>query len=266
MKKKIIFLFTGNARTSHLNIDISKRRSEIMESYNRYIFTDEFKTLYDYKIYISTDDIHLHDTFQYFSKDKIGNIHLFVDYYLKPVHNKIKHIDDYLNSYNDQNWSYYQKYDNSIHQHYKILDCYNLLRNDAHELETCDYIVRIRFDVVITKSFVEIMQSFVSNPNLKLVINWDFIGIGTKDMMQCYCTGLENKYGKYLKNNFVINFNQDLNNFSFEHDLRRWMYAPERQLFEMLFEYCQQHHLDINKTIQSDENKCQGNPFKKKMK
>ena len=31
----------------------------------------------------------------------------------------------------------------------------------------------------------------------------------------------------------------------------RWAYAPERQLFEMLFEYCNKHNLSINNVIKS---------------
>ena len=71
----IIFLFTGNARTFPFNIYHNMRNAEILDSYNKYIFTDKFKSLYKYKIYISTDDIHLSDTIYYFSEN-IGNIHL----------------------------------------------------------------------------------------------------------------------------------------------------------------------------------------------
>ena len=31
----------------------------------------------------------------------------------------------------------------------------------------------------------------------------------------------------------------------------KWTYSPERQLFEMIFEYCKNNNLDINKSIRS---------------
>ena len=61
-KKNIIFLLTGESRTFPFSLNKQKRNINILNSYNKFIFTDEFKTLYDYKLYISTDDIHLHDT------------------------------------------------------------------------------------------------------------------------------------------------------------------------------------------------------------
>lgn len=44
----IIFLFTGNARTFPFNIYYNMRNAEILDSYNKYIFTDKFKSLYKY--------------------------------------------------------------------------------------------------------------------------------------------------------------------------------------------------------------------------
>ena len=32
-------------------------------------------------------------------------------------------------------------------------------------------------------------------------------------------------------------------------DKNIWTYAPERQLFEMLFEYCNNNNLDVNNSI-----------------
>jgi len=91
----LIFIISGQSRTSpfsHLN-----RNMSILDSYNKYhkwfiIFTDELKNTYDYKVYITTDDIHLQDTIDYFGKN-IGNIHLLnTNYYMKNVDNKINDV------------------------------------------------------------------------------------------------------------------------------------------------------------------------------
>ena len=71
-KKKVIFLFSGQSRRSPFSIKNKEGRClEILNSYNKYIFTQEFKSKYNYQVFISTDDIHLSDTINYFSKDVI---------------------------------------------------------------------------------------------------------------------------------------------------------------------------------------------------
>lgn len=50
-KDSNIFIFC-QSRTSPFNLDISKRNLDILESYDKYIFTQKFKETYNYKIYI----------------------------------------------------------------------------------------------------------------------------------------------------------------------------------------------------------------------
>jgi hypothetical protein len=52
--------------------------------------------------------------------------------------------------------------------------------------------------------------------------------------------------GLIIKNTYnYLPLMRDYNN----KNRRAWTYAPERQLFEMLFEYCITKNLDINQTI-----------------
>ena len=246
----IIFLFSGNARSFPFNIENCKRNNNILDSYNKYLFTKEFKESYKYKIYFSTDDIHLEDTINYFSSNNIGNIHLLnTNFYLKDIDNKTENINKYFHKYNNKDWSNHQKYDNSIEQHYKILDCYNLLKNDKN-IEKYDLIIRLRMDVEININILDIISLFTKKPNLEIALCWDFFAIGKPKIMECYCTGLNNNYGNYnyqvkIPDNLPIM--QDYNYL----DKHRWTYAPERQLFEMLFEYCNNNNLDINEVIEN---------------
>jgi hypothetical protein len=247
LKKKIIFLFSGQSRISPFSNNIHSRNNDILNSYNELIFTDKFKELYDYKIYITTDDIHLEDTINYFSLNNIGNIHLLnSDYYLKPIENKLKPVDEYINIYNNKDWSHHVKYDNSIHQHYKVLDSYNLFSNDAN-LENCDYIVRLRMDLKFPMNMMDTIE-LLQNTKLEIVISWDMFAVGTSSIMKCYCNGLNNNYGNYHYNTNVPEILPMMINYHIV-DRCIWTYAPERQLFEMLFEYCNQNNLDINETI-----------------
>jgi hypothetical protein len=248
----IIFLFSGTARTFPFNNDSSKRRTKILESYNKYIFTEKFKSLYNYKIYISTDDIHVEDTINYFNINNIGNIHLLnTDFYLKQPKMKTTNIQKYLNKYINKDWTNHQKYENSIHQHYKILDCYNLLKNDEEMFQKYDYIVRLRMDVEINNNILDILSFFTKNIELQIVLCWDFFALGKPKIMHCYCSGLDNNYGEYCYNTCLPDKLPIMHDYS-KLEKFKWTYAAERQLFEMMFEYCNQNELDINKSIKSN--------------
>ena len=240
----IIFLFSGQSRTSPFSH--KGRSNEILNSYNQYLFTDNFKKMFNYKVYVSTDDIHLQDFRNYFG-DKIGNIHLLnTEFYQKQIENRCQPIDTYLEKYNRKDFTGFWKYEGSIHQHYKILDCYNLYRNDG--FPPCDFIVRIRMDTKMTSNFTEILMNFILNPKLQLIMDWDFFAIGRPDIMKCYCTGLENNYGNYTFQTPVPDEPPIMPDYNII-EKGQWTYAPERQLFEMLFEYCNNNGLNIKETI-----------------
>jgi len=251
-KQNVFFLFSGQSRTSPFSIKNKEKRSlEILNSYNKYIFTPEFKRKYNYKVFISTDDIHLSDTINYFLTENIGNIHLLdTNYYYKNICNKVKDDSYFLNIYNKKDFGSCSKYDNSIYQHHKILDCYNMMRN-SEQIDNGDYIVRLRLDIKIETDISSLIAKLENNSNLQIILGWDLIAIGKPEIMDCYCTGLENNYGNYHYNVIIPKELPIMMDYH-ELDKNRWTYAPERQLFEMLFEYCNNNNLDINNAI-SDE-------------
>jgi hypothetical protein len=246
---KIAFLFTGEARCNSLSHNVNKDY-EIINSYSKFIFTDEFKSKYDYDIFISTDDIHLKNTFDYFGENKIKNIHLLnTNYYFKPINVNIPRIEYFINKYLNHNKNGCGIYLNSIHQHYKILDAYNLLENYG-DIYDYDYIFRLRLDIQFTNNILNGIRIF-ENPKTEIVCNWDTYGIGKPKMMKWYCTGLLNRYGMY---NFEYNLDRPheicKDYFDLKNNLyKRWTYAPEIQLFEHLFEYCKIHNLNVHEAI-----------------
>lgn len=253
MKTKIIFLFSGQSRNSPFSLNYNNRNIDILNSYNTFIFTPEFKQLYSYKIYISTDNIHLDDTISYFSEENIGNIHLLnTEYYLKTPEIKIKNIEHYLDKYNSYNidWSIYNKYENSIFQHHKILDCYNLFIDDYHDHLDDIFIIRLRMDTQFNSNIMNFLLLFNVYPETELLMDYDLFAIGKPDIMKCFCNGLDNNYGNY---NYQVYVPEIVPIIEYYHYLekKRWTYAPERQLFEMLFEYCNNQNKDISQTIQS---------------
>lgn len=253
--KKIAFLFSGQARCNPLSHN-SHKKNEILESYDKFIFTEEFKQNYQYDIFISTDDLNLENTFKYFGYDSIKNIHLLnTDFYYKPISNPIPSIDYYINNYRNQtkkpNCTIYE---GSIYQHYKILDCYNLLENFSANTYY-DYLIRLRLDTVFDHNFIECIKYLDLNNNIHLLARWDFFGIGKPDIMKCYCKSLNNKYGTYTFNANIdeiekLNICSEYKNLKYN-DFERWTYAPEIQLFETLFEYCENNNLNINDSIKN---------------
>ena len=252
----IVFLISGESRTSFLGHNPNKTHIDILESYNNLIFTDRFKKNYKYKIYITTDDLHLHNTISYFNDNNIGNIHLLnTNYYKKNVKEQSKNIETYFLKYNDNvDWlKNYQKYDNSIRQYYKIMDCYNLFINDHDNninITNCDFIIRLRLDIAFTINILEILEIFKINPQLQIIMDWDFFAIGKPKIMECYSNGLNNNYGKYNYQTYVPDVLPIMHDYKII-DRYRWTYAPERQLFEMLFEYCNKNNFNINDIIKS---------------
>jgi hypothetical protein len=267
----IAFLFTGQARTSPFAHNPTNKSDEIMNSYKNYIFTDDFKNKYKYKIYISTDDVHLSNTINYFDVNNIGNIHLLnTGYYMNPIENKLKPVDFFIDQYNKMMFfknhsvnilkrknlngiqkkikfiksnQQYQKFEGSIYQHYKLLDAYNLLSNDNDVLQQCTLICRLRLDIVINVNILELIDKFI-NPNCEIVCHWDIFAIGRKEIMECYLNVLI-KNGSYtnemkMPQNLII---PDYETSSC--DKNCWSYAPEIQLFKMLCDFCITHNLNI---------------------
>lgn len=102
-KPTIFFLFSGQSRSSPFALRPTPESRQIMDSYNSFVFTELFKSKYEYKVYISTDDIHLQRTIEYFSESKIGNIHLLdTGYYMKPVHPEVQSVSHWLERYHTQ--------------------------------------------------------------------------------------------------------------------------------------------------------------------
>lgn len=233
------------------------RNPEILESYNRSIFTDEFKSSYDYTVYLTADVLHLEDAESYFGTDHIGNIHLINSgYYRTPVEVPTPPVEFYLEQYGKVQFENRIRYDNSIYQHHKILDCYNLFRQSS-PTRTPDFIVRLRFDVVVEMDIVAALNRLLrttttpaSSP-LQMLCCWDLYAVGKPPIMNWYCTCLENGYGTF---EYTTPVPRKLPVIGAYHrmDRRRWTFAPERQLFEMLFKFCNDNGIDINEGIEEN--------------
>lgn len=257
--KKIAFLFSGQSRCNPLSHN-SNKCNTIIESYNKYIFTEYFKKNYLYDIFISTDDTHLSNTLDYFGIDNVKNIHLLnTGFYKEEITWPLPCIDQFIDKYRREDKYGRQSYEGSIYQHYKIYDCFNLLENYTSCYDY-DYIIRLRLDTIFDYDVSEYIKYLDENINVHILTRWDFFAIGKPDIMKYYCCSLKNRYGTYNFNTNIddidyIGFCNDNRHFEDNYkdlknnNLHRWTFAPEIQLFETLFEFCNKHGLDINETI-----------------
>jgi len=254
-KKKVAIVFSGQSRCNPLSHPPHIAMQEIItKSYVDFFFTENFKAKYDYDIFISTDDIHLTNAYNFFGLN-LKNIHLFnTGYYSTKIENDIPPIEDYFNKYNLNDFSNFQKYDNSIYQYYKLFDAYNLLKN--YKLKNnvnYDFIIRSRLDTKYQNNITDYLTFLEENEKCKMFGHWDFFAVGRADIMDIYCSAIDNNYGTYFnptRNNSVHSliscgaYNNLLNEQAFV-----WKFAPEIQLFEILFEYCDKNNLIIDETI-----------------
>lgn len=249
-KKKICILISGQSRTSPFSICNNFDSNFMIDHFFKYILNDEFKNTYDYKIYLSTDDIDTSKFIDTFKIENIGNIHVFKkNYYLKKIDDKILDLEYYLTNYINQDFNNCRKYERSIHQHYKILDCFNLYRNDE-SFKDVDFIIRMRLDCIFKKNICNIINEFNINNKIKIIMQWDHFAIGHEDIMTNYCTGLEDKYGTYFYKTIIPKNIPFIDKYNSKNYIK-WAYSAERQLFEQLFEYCNFNKYNINDTIKS---------------
>jgi hypothetical protein len=89
----------------------------------------------------------------------------------------------------------------------------------------------------------------------QMVGHWDIFAVGKLDIMKYYCSIITRNYGSYFNlniNNFVNNLiNNDFYKFILndKEKFYIWRYAPEIQLFEGLYMYCDNNNLVIDNTI-----------------
>jgi hypothetical protein len=252
-KKRIAFCISGQVRD---NSCVSNSNDENMREYwDKYIFNEYLKNNYDYDIFISCDkNINIEKTKEYFGKN-LKNIHIInndidTGYYMREVNNKIPSFKQIVN-----NNSYYinnpHNYYGILYQYYKLFDCLFLLKS-FDDIYTYDYIVRLRFDIITENYLSDFLEKLDSNNDTQLFAFKDMIAIGRPDIMNHYFSLLP-KFGTYdftknrhkMQDGFFLNKNDYYN----VKNTDWWITAPEFQLSEHIYDYCNKNNLDIDKTV-----------------
>ena len=178
-KPKIGFLFTGHIRSNPLGFT-SYPNFKILESFNNFIFTEEFKNKYDYDIFIATDSIDIHKAYDFFIPNCVKNIQCTNQFNLPPFYlNSLKnyiHSESYfrelfLQQPNINYYDYNIGANQIIGQMYRIYDAFNML-NNYEDYNNYDFICKIRLDVEITENILESINKMNNDNNIQMIGSW----------------------------------------------------------------------------------------------
>jgi hypothetical protein len=168
----------GQMRTNSLNPQF-KRDTIIIDSLKEYLFNDEFKTKYEYDIFISTDDIDIEAAYNFFGENNIKNIHLIEkNFYLNPIENYIEDYEFFHELYLQTN--FIESYDihlSQLYQYYRLYDAYNMLKNYQNKSNiTYDYAIRLRPDTSLNKNLMELFNK-LENTDIKIILEHNLFQI-----------------------------------------------------------------------------------------
>jgi len=226
-KPRIAFLFSGQSRTNILSLN-QINHTAITDSWDKYIFNTDLKEAYDYDVFITSDNMDINKTCAYFGKDHVKNIHLLdIDWYLHRPTTIIPNSDIFMSLYQIPHG--YQRYPNLVHQSYKMYDCLNLMKHSGIQY---DYIVRMRFDIVLHHNIKDCLDRVAMGP-VELIDYSEMCIIGKYDVMCCVHSLLLHN-GTYNQYNRFLGWPVDR---ALPDDYHRWKYSHEAQASEHIRNY-----------------------------
>lgn len=243
---KIAFLFSGQVRKNSLNPD-EPNSETILDSFRTNLFNDEFKTTYDYDVFISTDKLNIAKAQDFFG-DHLKNVHLYeTDYYLNQVHIETPQFEKATKRPFQFDGKFIAA--GNLYQAYRQLDAHNLLTDYINKTDTnYDLVVRARLDTVLLKPFNQYFKEIIGNPDRQAIAFQDQFVIGRPNIMKAYLRGLETKYCLYKAplgnpgewNMFIMSNAQYFKHF---YDYYcQW--APEMQSLCLFLDYCYKNNID----------------------
>lgn len=235
---KVAYIFSGQLRSSPFSTNVSQRSPEILQSYREFLGLQDVEA----RVYIFNSET--------VDCAQVGNVfpHYSIHYTTDDTE-----LEGYLCNYRkfvQQNARGLTPYENSIHQHFKIMKAYELYKADVEF--SAEVVVRLRMDAQLTRSLLPDIISVAAQKGHKLVGHWDFVAVGSPEVMQHYCTAIHNGYGRYtFQTTFRYRESPPMMSDYFQVDPTRWTLAPERQLFEHMFRFCQERDLVANDVLES---------------
>ena len=187
IKSRIAFIISGQMRSNSLNP--LSNDSTIIDSWTNNIFTEEFKSKYDYDIFISTDSISNENAKGYFN-DHLKNTHITeTDQYLYNWNFDKNPYDYYHKKYQAIDYGGYMNHIYAAYQYYRMYCSYKMMkeyvkRNDI----SYKYIVRLRPDSRIMQNIMTLFN-ILETTKVKYITEHEQLCIMTYDLKNVFKFG-----------------------------------------------------------------------------
>ena len=237
MKQKIAIMLTGQIRTNGLSNDSND--TIILDSIEKYLLNTTFKENFEYDVFISTDQIDINKTKEYFGNN-LKNINLTEkNWYYNPISLEVESYDYFYNKYLDiiKNKPEYHSCIGPFYQNYRIYCCYKMIIDKEQKTNTnYDYYIKIRLDSRIMQDFTQLMLLII-NSNKKICMEHDHIIIVNNEYKDIF--NFIHFIGLYQSN---IHNDDSMFNYLFRgtYDICRketyniYFFCPERQIIEYI--------------------------------
>ena len=246
MQPRIAFIISGQMRSNSLHPSIND--STIIDSWTNNIFTEEFKSKYEYDVFISTDSISNEKAKTYF-EDHLKNTHITEnDRYLCELSINKKPYEYYDKKYKAINYGRYTNYIYAAYQYYRMYCSYKMMKEYIKRTNvTYKYIVRLRPDIQIMQDII-VLFNILETTDVKYITEHEQLCImsyALKDvfkLVKYYGTYLESMSKKniynFLSRNIPANFNEAY-----------MMHSPEKQFIDHVYYIITKLNLDFFKSF-----------------
>uniref|UniRef100_A0A6C0KSS5 Uncharacterized protein n=1 Tax=viral metagenome TaxID=1070528 RepID=A0A6C0KSS5_9ZZZZ len=251
---KIAILLSGQLRKNGFNIN-NDHSNDILESWNQFLFTQEFRKNNTFDIYISTDEnsYNINKIQDFFG----NNSKIIIAQDVEPgiigfTKESLKRPNRYPKS-SDNDISDLSYYSRPIWQWYRLyLAWYSMNKTNIEY----DIIIRLRPDTIFLSSCESIFNNIIINNDVELYMCWDIFAVGKKYIMAIYCNLI--KYiGEYIPGNIKYSFkNNGLCSYNTYYDVLLkevgYKFSPETQLLEhLMYWIVHEKKLNIDKIVRN---------------
>ena len=237
MQKKIAIMITVQIRTNGLSSNDSTC-NKILDSINKYLLNNDFKKIYDYDIFISTDKIDIEKSKLFFG-EHLKNINITENnWYFNPISIEYKTYEYFYNKYLNtiENAKQYNSYLSAFYQNYRIYCGYNMILDYEQKTNiNYDYYIKIRTDSMFVQDFTQLML-IIEDKNKKICIEHDHLIIVNNEYKEIF--NFINFIGSYQDkiHNSDSMFNHCFPPWTFDINSNDELYflCPERQMIDYI--------------------------------
>ena len=250
MKRRVAIVYSGQTRTNALNSSY-KKDNVILDATNKYFLNDEFKSKYEYDVFISTDGIDITKAKEFFGSN-LKNINITKeDFYLNKIDtSNVKPYEYYYNRYQEKtkdakyNGQPVPNYIQNLHQYYRMYCGYNMLIQYQRATSTkYDYIIRIRPDSRIMRN-ISTLMNILDTTDAQVITEHDQLTIFKYNLVDIL--KLITCYGDYVDDKDLTKYK--FMNASGNIGLRDFL-APERNYVNHIFHVISKNNLEWNKSF-----------------